>query len=88
MYFLIANLCGEFLERRWYDMKGNREKGAVLNSQVGELLSNYLVFSADQLKSVTDILSWLSTEHQVLSDKDGTLSTFPSFSRFGSELNY
>jgi hypothetical protein len=62
-------------------MKGNREKGAVLNSQVGELLLNYLTFSADQLTSITDILGWLSNQHQQLAEKDGTLTTFPSFSR-------
>lgn len=80
-FLLSASICHEFLRRQWYDLKGNREKGAVLNGQLAELLSSYLSLSEDQLSAVTSITTWLSAESNQLSEKDSSLTTFPAFSR-------
>uniref|UniRef100_A0A1B6D3Q6 Fanconi anemia group D2 protein n=2 Tax=Clastoptera arizonana TaxID=38151 RepID=A0A1B6D3Q6_9HEMI len=82
----LAAVAFEFLTRQWYDLNGNREKGATLNSSVDTLLNLYFHCSKQGLETIMKTLEWLLTEVQDLNDKDATLQSFPVFSKSNLHL--
>lgn len=84
----LVEVIDGLLKREWYNLKGEKEKGAIFNSQISTLLQAYLVHSADQLSVVELLCSSALGELMEAPKGQNSTETFPTLNKQTLNIYY